>query len=206
LDLAEPVAPWHALRGRIAELAAALDLASGSVAKIALDLALLAQTEVGEASERDSGGSSAMPQKRNPIASVLAVACARRVHALAEGLTGGLPQEHERAAGAWHAEWEPLREALGLMGGAAVHVRKALTELEVDPERMRANIDESTLSERAVVEFGLDRDSLAEVPLRTALSDRLPPEGLARALDPAEYLGAAGAFVDRALAYYRSET
>jgi len=173
LELAEPVVPWHAHRGRIAELAAALDTAAAAAAKIGLDVILLAQTEVGEVSEGSGGGSSTMPHKRNPVRATLARACARGVHA-ASVLCGG-EHEHERAAGAWHAEWNALSEALALTGGAVAAARDCLDGLEVDAERMRANMTDDLYAERRA--FGLEAD--------------------------VDYLGSAPAFVERALASYR---
>jgi 3-carboxy-cis,cis-muconate cycloisomerase len=177
LALAEPVLPWHSLRARVAELGAALGLASGAAEKIALDVALLAQDEVGEVRIGDSGGSSTMPHKRNPVGAVLARSCARRVHALVATLT--LAHEHERAAGAWHAEWESLSDALALSGGAAAWTRQTLEALEVNAERMRENLRDETLSEA-----------------RRLADDIRAPE---------DYLGAADTFVNRALALFRGE-
>jgi 3-carboxy-cis,cis-muconate cycloisomerase len=221
LALAEPVLPWHANRVRIAELAAALDLAAGALSKLALDVVLLSQTEVGEVSESGAGGSSTMPHKRNPTGSILAIACARRVHAQAGLLTGGLAQEHERAAGGWHAEWQPLSDALALTGGAAAAVREVVEGLEIHPERMRANLDVTDgliMAERITFLLAgrLGRFEAQELvaeacatarPLRDALlADprvELTPAELDAALDPTGYLGSAEAFVDRALDLYR---
>jgi 3-carboxy-cis,cis-muconate cycloisomerase len=177
LDLSEPVLPWHTRRLPLAELGASLAIAAGFVSKIALDVVLLAQTEVGEVREPAGGGSSTMPHKQNPVGSTLTRACALRVQAAAGVLLAALAQEHERAAGAWHAEWAALSDALMLTGGAASSMRETLEGLEVDVERMRANIVAETLSEAA--RFG------AEVTR------------------PQEYLGSADAFVDRALEFYR---
>ncbi len=142
-----------------------------------------------------------MPQKRNPVGSALAVACARLVAADASVLTGGLVQEHERALGGWHAEWDALPRALALTGAGAAAVAGLLDGLEVDAERMRANLDEAVLSERAVFELGIERDALEGRPLRDVLAEHLSGDELDAALDPSGYLGSAGAFVDRALAY-----
>ena len=174
LELPEPIVPWHTRRLPVAELGAALSVAAGFVGKIALDLVLLVQTEVGEVREREGGSSSTMPHKRNPVGATLARACALRAQAEAGVLMSALAQEHERAAGAWHAEWGALSDALAFTGGAAASLRRALDGLEVDVERMRANIRQETLSE--------------------AQGDATRPE---------DYLGAAGAFVDRALEFYR---
>jgi 3-carboxy-cis,cis-muconate cycloisomerase len=153
----------------VAELGAALAVAAGAVEKIALDIVLLAQTEVGELAEASGGGrggSSAMPHKRNPVGAVRARAAARAVRAAAGVLLEAMAGEHERAAGAWHSEWTALSDALAYTGGAAWSLHEALSGLEVDAERMRANLD------------------LGE-------SDE--------ARDPAAHLGAANAFIDRAL-------
>ena len=117
---------------------------SGSLAKIALDIVLLAQTEVAEVAEphgHGHGGSSTLPHKRNPVGSTLTLACARRVHAYAGLLTGALAQEHERAAGAWHAEWDGLAGALASTAGAAGSLHRVLAGLVVRPQQMRANLD-----------------------------------------------------------------
>jgi 3-carboxy-cis,cis-muconate cycloisomerase len=208
LELAEPVVPWHTNRVRVAELGAALDVAAGVVAKIALDVALLAQTEVAEVTPALGGGSSTMPHKRNPVGSALASAAARQVHAYASVLTGGLAQEHERAIGAWHAEWRALTGALALTGGAAAAVRETLDGLEVDVDRMRRNLEltkGAIMTERVALQLAesVGRGEAHQL-VRQALTDGrlgdLAPEG---ALDPATYLGSTGTFVDRALTHYR---
>jgi 3-carboxy-cis,cis-muconate cycloisomerase len=140
VGLAEPTLPWHAHRGRVAALGAGLAIAAGSLGKIALDVELLAQTEVGEVVS-GSGESSSMPHKRNPVEAIRARACARRVQAAAALLLSGVSEhEHERAAGAWHAEWAPLCEALACTGGAAAAAREMLERLEVRPDRMLENL------------------------------------------------------------------
>ena len=101
---------------------------------------LLAQTEVGEVREAAPGGSSSMPHKRNPVAAISARACARQAPGLVATLLAAMEQEHERAAGAWHAEWAPLRSLLIATGSAAAWLRTCLEGLEVDAERMRANL------------------------------------------------------------------
>jgi 3-carboxy-cis,cis-muconate cycloisomerase len=141
LGLAEPALPWHTLRGRIGELASALAVVSGATAKVARDIVLLAQTEVAEVHEARGGGSSTMPHKRNPVAAICALGCAQQAPGLAATLLGAMGQEHERAAGAWHAEWRPLRELLITCGTAAAWLRACLDGLEVDADRMRANLE-----------------------------------------------------------------
>ena len=141
LGLAEPTLPWHTDRLVVAELGSALANAAGACAKIGVDIALLAQTEVAEVAEAEPGGSSAMPQKRNPVGAVLAGACARHVRGHASMLAESVVAEHERAIGAWHAEWGALSGALAYTGGAAAAIRRSLDGLVVDTARMRANLD-----------------------------------------------------------------
>jgi 3-carboxy-cis,cis-muconate cycloisomerase len=180
LELAEPTLPWHTQRAPVRRLAGALAGTAAACAKIGLDVVLLAQTELGEVSEGSGGGSSTMPHKRNPVRAVLARACARGVRAQVAVLAAG-EHELERAAGAWHAEWGALSEALALTGGASAAIRECLDELEVHPERMRGNMTPDLFAERdALLERGV----------------------LARSDD--DYLGAAAAFVDRVIERYRS--
>ena len=127
LDLAEPVVPWHTDRVRISDIGCALSLVAGVLGKISQDVILMAQTEIGEVAEpagEGRGGSSTLPHKRNPILSVTAAASARRVLDLSHTLQAAMVGEHERAAGAWHSEWEVLSDALALAGGAAAAVRE----------------------------------------------------------------------------------
>jgi 3-carboxy-cis,cis-muconate cycloisomerase len=148
LGLEEPDLPWHTARGRIGELAGALAVAAGALGKAGTDVVLLAQTEVGEVTEASGGGSSAMPHKQNPAAAVRARACAQQAVAAASALLAAAAgHEHERAAGAWQAEWLPLRAALGFTGGAAAALRESLEGLQVHPERMRENLDPVLIDE-----------------------------------------------------------
>jgi 3-carboxy-cis,cis-muconate cycloisomerase len=147
LGLAEPVVPWQAIRVRPVALAAALGAFSGVLAKIARDVTLLAQQEVAEVREgpgadaaRPRGGSSAMAHKRNPVGAISVLACARRTPGLVATALAAMEQEHERAAGAWQAEWGTYAELLALSGSAAAWSRELLENLEVDAERMRANL------------------------------------------------------------------
>ena len=143
LGLAAPETPWHTNRSRIAELAAALGVTAGVLAKPARDVTLLAQTEIAEVREGvpGRGGSSAMAHKRNPVAAIATLANTTQAPGLvATVLTAASGHEHERAAGAWHAEWHPLRELFSAVGSAAAWLADCLMHLEVDPGRMRANI------------------------------------------------------------------
>ncbi len=139
LGLAEPVLPWHTDRTRVGELAGALGVTAGALGTVALAVTLLAQTEIGELAEGTGGASSAMPHKRNPARSVLVTACVHRVPGLVGTLLAGQPQELQRAAGRWQAEWPVLTELLRVVGAAAAHTRELLAGLRVDPARMRAN-------------------------------------------------------------------
>jgi 3-carboxy-cis,cis-muconate cycloisomerase len=141
LELAEPVLPWHANRVRPVAAAAALGTLTGALAKVARDVTLLAQDELGEVREGGPpgrGASSAMAHKRNPVAAVSVIACAARAPGLVATMLAGMAQEHERAAGGWQAEWGTLTDLLRLTGSAAAWARELLERLEVDEDRMRA--------------------------------------------------------------------
>lgn len=143
LDFA-PAPAWHARRERIALLGSALAVLTGGLGKAALDLALMMQTETGEAFEPQcagGGGSSAMPHKRNPVALVAVQAAARRAPGLAATLIAIMPQAHERDVGGWHAEWETLPDLFGLAGGAAARMADVLEGVELDTGRMRRNLE-----------------------------------------------------------------
>ena len=210
----------------------ALSLVAGALGKIALDVILMAQTEVGEVAEpagEGRGGSSTLPHKRNPILSVTAAANVRRVQALAQTLYGAMVGEHERAAGVWHAEWEALSDALVLTGGAAAAVREVTEGLgglsrtdAAEPGRDGGNAhgrerhDGRRGSPRA---DGGPRDGRGGRPAGRRLWQAVPRgapggaspartalgEEIDAALDPKGYLGSAGTFIDRALNLYREE-
>jgi len=209
LGLAVPLAPWHAERSVIGELGAALSGTARALGKPATDVILMAQTEVGEVAESSQGGSSAMPHKRNPALSVLIRSASFQVPAYAQALAQ--VGEHERAAGAWQAEWAPLRECLRLTGGAAETAVELVGGLRVFPDRMRANVELTggrTVSERLAAH--LDRDDLRAILDRDGPLD-VPPDALDQdapqdLLDPAGYLGAAPELVDRILAAYRARS
>jgi len=142
LGLAEPVTPWHTTRGRVAELAAGIGVLAGELAAAAQDVVLLAAGGVGEVATASPGGSSAMPHKRNPSAAVLALACAHRVPGLVSTVLAGMPQELQRSAGRWQAEWGTLVDLLRLLGATAAHVRACYDGLQVDTAAMRANLQD----------------------------------------------------------------
>ena len=227
LGLAASPLPWHTRRQPVLDLAAALGGLLAATGKVALDVGLLAQTEVGEVGEggEGRGGSSAMPHKRNPVDSVLVTAAARRAPGLVGTLFAAAGQEHERATGGWHAEWEPLLELLHLAGGAAARTARMLTGLRVHPDRMRANLDAGgglllaeavaarlapalgraaahDLVKRAATGPGFRAALLADPDVRAHLS----AADVDAALDPAGWLGSAGHLVDRALDLHRDGT
>jgi 3-carboxy-cis,cis-muconate cycloisomerase len=220
LELAEPLAPWHTERSALIELGAALATAAAACAKISGDVVLLAQTEVAEVREGAGGASSTMPHKRNPAVSVRTLACAAGARRHAAALVAGEPHEHERAAGTWQAEWPAITGALEGAGGAAAGARELLAGLEVDPARMRRNLDLTgglvmaervayaaagrvgLIEARRLVAAAAER-SQEDVTFRQALAESeglgLTPAELDAALDPAAGLESAAALVDRVL-------
>ncbi|MPY36977.1 3-carboxy-cis,cis-muconate cycloisomerase [Streptomyces adustus] len=219
LGLREPLLPWHTLRAPIADLAGALAFTAGALGKTAVDVLTLTRTEIGEVTEDGGGGSSAMPHKANPVRSTLIAAAARRAPQLAATLYGALVAEDERPAGTWHAEWEPLRELLRLVGGAARDAAELAEGLRVHPDVMREHLDLThglIVSERLSAELAgvlgrprakelltdLARRTHAESrPLAELLSEEPELKGvdLTVATDPTRYTGAAGALTDRCL-------
>jgi 3-carboxy-cis,cis-muconate cycloisomerase len=132
----DAVPPWHTDRTRVVELATGLGIAAGTLAKVAGDVILLSQAEIGELGETTPGGSSALAGKRNPARAVLVVSCAHRTPGLVSTLLASMPQELQRAAGRWQAEWPTLVDLLRVVAGAAHHARVMLDDLTVDTERM----------------------------------------------------------------------
>jgi 3-carboxy-cis,cis-muconate cycloisomerase len=232
LGLPVPVLPWHTDRLRIIELAAALAGACAVLGKIARDITLLAQTEVAEVREAAApgrGGSSAMPHKQNPVASVLILGCAKQAPGLLATLTAAAEQEHQRAAGAWHSEWQPFTQLMTLTASAASWSADLLPGLQIDPGKMRANLEAThglPLTERVtnLLSPALGRlqahDLVAQASRRAAadnitladaiysderLAARLAETAITRpelesALKPESYLGATPEFIRRALA------
>jgi 3-carboxy-cis,cis-muconate cycloisomerase len=238
------VLPWHTDRLRIIDLATALARVTAALGKIARDVTLLAQSEIAEVSEgggepapRDAasprrGGSSAMPHKHNPVASIAILGCTRQAPGLLATLVACAEQELQRAAGAWHAEWEPLTALLRLTGSAASWAAELLSGLTVDTSRMGANLAatkglplaEHVASLLAGVLGGAQAHDLvaeasaravgAGLPLRDVLlavpklEERLVSAGITAeqidsALEPAGYLGATDAFITAALDAHR---
>jgi 3-carboxy-cis,cis-muconate cycloisomerase len=227
LDLAVPDAPWHVARDSVVEIASFLGLVCGSIAKLAGDVMLLMQTEVGEVSEPQEpgrGGSSTLPQKRNPIASAYIVAAARGVHGLLPQMFSAMTQDHERSTGAWQSEQLALPQIFVLTAGALAHAVEVAEGFTVDAVRMRENLDLTDgliMAESAMMALAekIGRDAAhraVQAASAVALRERRPlaeilqedpvmrgvidPPILARLGDPATYVGEAGAVVDRVLA------
>jgi 3-carboxy-cis,cis-muconate cycloisomerase len=227
LGLALPDLPWHAQRDRLAECATTLGLLVGSLGKIARDLSLLSQTEIGEMNEPAEpgrGGSSTMPQKRNPVACAVALAAAIRVPPLVATMLAAMVQEQERGLGGWHAEWETLPQILLLTSGSLSQLSHALASPEVHLETIARNLGATrglnlagTVAAALTALFGRKaahqivaeacRKALDEArPLRDVLAEvaevreHLSSGELDALFDPTRHLGEAGALIDRALA------
>lgn len=167
LGLEFPDAPWHTQRDRLGKLVCACGVLTGSLGKMARDIALLTQAEVGEAAEpgdNDRGGSSTMPHKRNPIACALTLAAAQRTPGLVATFLSTMVQEHERGLGSWHAEWPTVAAVIQSTGLAVVSMAEVGEKLTVNEARMRANIEAlggTIFAERAMMLLGqaLGRDT-----------------------------------------------
>jgi len=219
LGLADPPLPWHSERLRIIDVALAMARTCAVLSKIARDVTLLTQTEVGEV-------------KSNPVAAVAILGCAKQAPGLLGTLASAAEQEHQRAAGAWHAEWQPYSQLLQLTASAASWARDLLGNLQVDAAKMAANLAAAggtPLAERVTALLGpalggpqahdlvtvaTARASASGIPLRDVLlaapeiADKLSaaditPGQVEQALDPVGYLGATGAFIDAALAAHK---
>ena len=254
LGLPLPPLPWHTERLRVIDVATAMARVAAALGKIARDVTLLAQTEVGEVSEGAAdnskmpggsaggppgssaprrGGSSAMPNKNNPVASIAILGCARQVPGNLATLVASAEQEHQRAAGAWHAEWQPFSDVLRLAASAAAWGKELLARLDVDTARMAANLAAAgglPLAEHVtallastlgppqahdVVASAAARAAASGLPLRDVLlatpqlEQRLNDAGITAeqieaALDPAGYLGSSEEFITRALESHRA--
>ena len=227
LGLGVPDLPWHVARDTMAEIVALLGLVCGSLSKFALDVTLLMQTEVAEVFEPHvpgRGGSSTMPQKRNPVAAEYIIAAARGVHGLVPLMLTAMAQDHERATGPWQSEALALPQCFVLCAGATAHALAIAGGMTIDAARMRRNLElggglimaeaVSTglgpvigraaahhvlqrVSDRAIAEGKTLAQALRDdAEVRRLLSD----EQIDRLTNPAAYLGSAGAFVDRVIA------
>lgn len=219
LGLATPAISWHTNRVRVATLGSALAILAGAAAKVATDVILMAQDEVAEVAEGAPGASSSMPNKRNPAGAVRVVAAARQCVGLASTLTSSMAQEHERAAGAWQAEWQPLSDLLALAGGAVATLAEVAEGLRLDESRMAAGLEVTKgalMTERASYALSavLGRDAAQATLARAAAHTDGFAEGLrsdaealgalgakaiAELLEPSGHLGASRIYTRRAL-------
>ena len=223
LDLQVPDMPWHTHRDRLVEVATSYGIACGAFGKVGRDLTLLAQSEVGEATESGGGGSSSMPHKQNPVRAVLAVSAATRAPGLVSTMLAAMPQEHERAAGGWQAEWQTLADLSSVTIESATAIASALGALTVNVEAMRRNLAlnggvamAESLSAALAPHVGR-RDAMALVERLCRLSARegrslqdvaradaevtrwFSGDEVARILAPDSFLGSSSVFVDRVL-------
>ena len=227
LGLPLPDAPWHTHRDRFAEAASVLTIIAGTCGKIARDVSLMMQTDVGEAFEpagEGRGGSSTMPHKRNPVAAANALAAATMAPGLAATMFAAQVQDHERSAGPWHAEWPTLPSLLLVTSGGLAAIVDIAEGLEVDAARMRANLDTTNglimaesvtfalaeklgkseahhlveaASKKAVAEKKALRDVLAGDP---RVAQQFDAKKLADLFEPMAYQGVSQALIDRLLA------
>ncbi len=227
LDLAYADAPWHAHRDRLAAVVSACGVLGGSLAKMARDISLLMQSEVGEAAEPGGpgqGGSSAMPHKRNPVGCAVTLAAVNHLPGLVSDFLSGMAQEHERGLGGWQAEWATVSRTIRATGLAAASMAEVAEGLTIDPVRMRANIEATrgaVFAERAMMMLAnkLGRDvayKIMETAARKSAEqgrklsevlhempearDHMDREALRDLENPDNYLGVAEEFQDRLLA------
>ena len=227
LKLALPEISWHAQRDRLAEVATTFGLLTGTLGKIARDISLMSQTEIGELAEPSApgrGGSSTLPHKRNPVGCGVILAAAIRVPALVSTMLAAMVQEHERGLGGWHAEWETLPEICMLTAGALAHSIQILDGLQIHQAAMTGNLNAAhglmmaecvamflakkigraaahELVERASHQAIDTGKSFREVLLGDAeISKNFSAADIDRSLDPKQYTGAAREMIDRVLA------
>lgn len=227
LNLRLPDAPWHTHRDRIAEAASVLAILTGTCGKIARDVSLMMQTDVGEAFEpagAGRGGSSTLPHKRNPVASASALAAATMAPNLAATMFAAQVQDHERSAGPWHAEWPTLPTLQLVTSGALAAIVDIAEGLEVDAARMRANLDSThglvmaeavsmALAEKIgkseshhIVEAASRKAIESKTHLRdvlakdTRVTAHLSADQLERLFEPMAYQGVSQTLIDRLLA------
>jgi 3-carboxy-cis,cis-muconate cycloisomerase len=227
LELPLPEAPWHTHRDRIAEAASVFAILAGSCGKIARDVSLMMQTDVGEAFEPSGegrGGSSTMPHKRNPVAAATALAAATMAPNLAATIFAAQVQDHERSAGPWHAEWPTLPMLQLVTSGALAAIVDIAEGLEVDVARMRVNLDAThglimaeavtfALAEKIgksaahhLIEAASKKAVAGKKDLRDVLTQdskvtaQLSADQIAKLFEPMAYQGVAQALIDRLLA------
>ncbi|MFE2756644.1 3-carboxy-cis,cis-muconate cycloisomerase [Actinosynnema sp. NPDC059335] len=228
LGLTAPLIPWHGARLPVVDVANALGLVTGTLGKLAADVEVLTRTEIGELAEPSApgrGASSAMPQKRNPVYTTAVLTAARQVPALVSVLHQCMVVPDERSAGGWHAEWQPLREALRLAAGAARNAADLACGLVVFPDRMRENLALTggaivaerlgaaltpllgkVAAKRLMTEVTATTGDVADVLVRRlrALGHDGDPARWRELCDPTGYPGASARLVDRVLDRHRA--
>jgi 3-carboxy-cis,cis-muconate cycloisomerase len=227
LGLGQPEIAWHTMRDRIAEVGCFLGLITGTLGKIATDVKLMMQTEVEEVFEpfvEGRGSSSTMPQKRNPISCNYIHACTAIVRQHVAALLDAMVEDHERSTGPWEIEWIAVPAIFVLSAGALAQARSMVGGLQVDPDRMRQNLDltRGLIASEAVMmglgpTLGRQRahDLVYDICRRVVSTGRpfldllvedkdiaahLGRDELAKLVDPVNYLGLCGEMVDRVLA------
>lgn len=227
LGLGRPEIAWHTMRDRIAEAGCFLGLLAGTCGKLALDVKLLMQTEVQEVYEpfhEGRGSSSTMPQKRNPVSSTFISATSTAVRRQVGALLDAMVQDHERATGEMQLEWIVLPETFSLSAAMLAHTRFVVSDLQVDAARMRKNLDITkglVMSEAVMMgvapHLGRQRahHHIQDIVRRVVATGRplcdllledeeisrhLDRDAIERLCDPANYVGEAGAMIDRVLA------
>lgn len=231
LKLPLPQVPWHSHRDRVAEIATTLGLLAGTLGKIARDISLHMQTEIGELlepSEAGRGGSSTMPHKRNPVASAAILSAAIRIPGLVSTMLTAMLQEDQRGLGGWHAEWETLPEIVCLTGGALHHLAEITPELQIEVPRMRLNLEltkglifaeavTAALGEKiprsqarqwidaAAAQAANEGRHLREIiEEQKEISQHLSPVELDNLFDARNYIGSANQFIDSVIQHYKS--
>ncbi len=226
LDLHAPATPWFTMRDRLVEITSALGIIAGVMSKIAGDIILMMQTEVGEVFEPAApgkGGSSTMPHKRNPVGAATARGAALQAQARAAAMFTTMDQQHERAVGGWQAEWGLVPELFVLTAASIAPLATALAGLEVDAERMRANLEITgglVFAEAAMMTLApdigrMEAHHVVEAACRVAIAEkrhlrdvlaedatvmaRLDAAALEALFEPMGYVGSSATFIDRAL-------
>ncbi len=229
LGLTLPDIPWHGQRDRVTDLGAALGLLAGTLGKIARDLSLMMQSEVGEVAEpvmAGRGGSSAMPHKRNPVGCAVALAVAQRTPGLLASLFGGLVGEHERSLGSWQSEWQTLPELFRLTGASLAAMATVMAGLQIFPDKMARNVALTgglVMAESVTMVLGrrigrlaahhmveqashralAENQTLALILQNTpAITDHLSASEIDTALNPRAYLGQTNEFIDHVLSMW----
>jgi 3-carboxy-cis,cis-muconate cycloisomerase len=231
LKLSLPQMPWHSHRDRMAEIATTLGLLTGTLGKIARDISLHMQTEVGELREPAQAGrgiSSTMPHKHNPVAAAVILSAATRVPGLVSTMLSAMVQEDERGLGGWHAEWETLPVIVMLTAGAAHQLASVVPDLEIDVDRMREHLELSkglifaeaitaALGEkigrsqaREIIQEATQQANQTKRHLREILASdqrltkHFSPAELDSLFDARHYFGTASRFIDHVLEHNKS--